>query len=52
MVSTHKARNWDKWTVIARRLQTIFRPPYALNKPAMLEAVIIVRIPERFRQIV
>ncbi len=51
LVTDKKARNFDKWTKIARRVQTLCRPPYALNKPAMFEAKIIVRIPERFQEI-
>lgn len=48
LVSRRKARSWDRWIRFARTAQTIFRPPYALNKPAMLELSIVVRIPERF----
>ena len=46
------ARDFDRWTRLARRIQTICRPPYALNKPAMLELRIVVRIPSRFQNIV
>ncbi len=46
------ARDFDRWVHRARIIQTIFRPPYAWNKPAMLEMKIVVRIPERFRDIV
>lgn len=51
-VTEGKARDWDKWTRAARFIQTICRPPYALNKPAMFEMVIIVRIADRFADIV
>lgn len=51
LVTERKARNWDKMTKIARVLETIFRPPYALNKPSLLEMALIVRIPERFSKI-
>ena len=51
-VTEGKARNWDRTTRFARVLQTVCRPPYALNKPAMMELVLIVRIPERFRELV
>ncbi|MBQ7222478.1 MAG: glycosyltransferase family 2 protein [Bacteroidales bacterium] len=51
-VSNLPARDFDKWTGIARFLQTICRPPYALNKPAMFEMKIVVKIPERFEGIV
>ena len=46
-----KACDFDRWTRLARICQTWCRPPYALNKPAMFEAVIVVRIPERFNDI-
>lgn len=48
LVSSLPARDFDRWTRIARVLQTFVRPPYALNKPAMLGLRLIVRIPERF----
>lgn len=50
--STLPARDFDKWTRFARCCQNIFRPPYAWNKPSMFELRIVVRIPERFRDIV
>lgn len=50
-VTEKKARDFDRWSQIARICQTWCRPFYALNKPAMLELRIIVRIPERFRDI-
>ena len=43
-----KARDFDWWTRFARTSQTWCRPPYTLNKPAMFELRIVVRIPERF----
>jgi len=46
------ARDFDKWTKYARICQTLFRPPYALNKPSMFEQKIVVRIPDRFKDIV
>ena len=46
-----KARNFERWARFARRCQTIVRPPYAWNKPAMFELRIVVRLPERFRDI-
>ena len=52
LVTEGKARDWDRWTRNARIIQTFCRPPYALNKPAMFEMVIIVRIPDRFSKIV
>lgn len=52
LVTGHKKRDWDRWTRRARMIQTCVRPPYAWNKPAMFEAVIIVEIPARFRSII
>lgn len=46
------ARDFDRWTKFARICQSIVRPPYAWNKPAMFELRIVVRIPERFETIV
>ena len=46
-----KARNFDRWTRLARICQTWCRPPYALNKPAMFEMRIVVKIPERFNNV-
>ena len=51
-VTAGKARDWDRWTRNARLIQTVVRPPYAWNKPAMFELVIIVRIADRFQQLV
>lgn len=52
IVSTHTARDFDKWTEKARKLQTWIRPIYAINKPAMLGKTIVVKIPERFSKII
>ena len=52
LVTERKSRDWDVWTALARIIQTVCRPPYAWNKPAMFEMVMIVRIAERFRKIV
>ncbi len=46
------ARDFDKWTKFARICQTLCRPPYALNKPAMFGFRIVVRIPDRFKDLV
>ena len=46
-----KARDFDRWTRFARICQTWCRPPYALNKPAMFELRIVVKIPERFSNV-
>lgn len=50
--TTLKARDFDSWTRFARICQSIVRPPYAWNKPAMFELRIVVRIPDRFNEIV
>ncbi len=52
VISKSKISSWEKWTVLARRLQTVLRPPYAWNKPGMLKMNIVVRIPDRFEDIV
>lgn len=52
LCSSRKAYGWECAVRVARAVQTLFRPPYALNKPSMLEQVVIVRIPERFSKIV
>lgn len=52
LASRLPARSWNTWIPRARRLQSILRPPYAWNKPAMLGLAILVRIPDRFRRIV
>ncbi|MBR6129585.1 MAG: glycosyltransferase family 2 protein [Bacteroidaceae bacterium] len=46
-----KARCFDCWTRLARTCQTWCRPPYALNKPAMFELRIVVKIPDRFQNV-
>ena len=46
-----KARDFDRWTRFARICQIWCRPPYALNKPAMFELRIVVKIPERFNNV-
>ena len=52
LVTEKKALDFDRWTKFARRCQTICRPPYAWNKSGMLELKIVVRIPDRFRDLV
>ena len=52
LVTALKARDFGRWTAFARRAQSVFRPPYAWNKPGMLGLRIIVRIPDRFQEIV
>ena len=48
LVTRKKALDFDKWTGVARRLQTVCRPVYAWNKPAMAGWNPVVRIPDRF----
>ena len=48
LVTRQKACEWERTIPIARIIQNWVRPPYAWNKPAMFEADIVVRIPERF----
>lgn len=50
--STLPARDFDTWTRFGRICQTLCRPPYAWNKPAMFEMRIVVRIPKRFENII
>ena len=52
LVTELKARKFEPWTCFARICQTLVRPPYALNKPAMFGLKIVARIPERFQNIV
>jgi hypothetical protein len=52
LVTELPARDFDTWTRRARLCQTLVRPPYALNKPAMFGLRIIVRIPDRFQDLV
>ena len=52
LVSHRKARDFARWTARARRLQNLCRPPYAWNKPGMLGLQIVVRIPDRFQEVV
>ncbi len=45
---TNRRAHGEGWLKIARILQTIFRPIYALDKPGMLGLKRIVKIPSRF----
>jgi hypothetical protein len=49
LVTRKKALDFDRWTGVARRLQTVCRPVYAWNKPAMFGLKLVVRIPDRFQ---
>ncbi|MDR0967923.1 MAG: glycosyltransferase family 2 protein [Rickettsiales bacterium] len=46
--SKHRRESYIK---LARFLQTIFRPVYAWNKPAMLGLKLVTKIPKRFQRI-
>lgn len=48
-VSQRRARG-EGWMQIARVMQRIFRPIYALDKPGMLGIKCVVKIPERFQK--
>jgi hypothetical protein len=37
---------------VARLIQTIFRPVYAWNKPSMGPWKLVVKLPERFKNLV
>ena len=52
LVTERRAREFDRAARCARVFQTLCRPPYAWNKPAMMERVVIVRIPDRFQDLV
>lgn len=47
-----KALSWEPTVRFARILSSVCRPPYAWNKPALFGIIIVVRIPERFQNIV
>lgn len=47
----NRAYDFDRVTKYARLCQTWCRPPYALNKPAMFELRIMVKIPDRFKNV-
>ena len=51
-VSSLPVRDWNVWTRRARLIQTVVRPPYMWNKPAMLGLRILLRIPDRFKNTV
>lgn len=45
-------RDWDRWIRRARLVQTLFRPVYMWNKPAMLGLKILLKRPERFADVI
>ena len=52
LVTELPARDFETWTSFARRCQSIVRPLWAWNKPAMFGLKIVVAIPPRFENIV
>ena len=53
LIVTHgKARAWESLVPVMRRLQTLFRPVYAWNKPTVFGLKFVVKIPDRFSEIV
>jgi len=50
-VSNKRSFDGDKVFAFARFIQTVFRPIYAWNKPCMLGMRLIVKIPERFKEL-
>jgi hypothetical protein len=46
---TNRRAHGKKWLKIARIMQQIFRPIYALDKPGMLGIKRVVKIPEHFK---
>jgi len=52
LVTQKRAFRNEGWLKFARVFQTIFRPVYAINKPSMAGLKIIVKVPERFSNVV
>ena len=46
---TNRPARGEGWIKFARFIQTYIRAPYAINKPNMLGAKIVAKIPERFK---
>lgn len=51
MVTKKRAKAGETYMPIARKIQTCFRPIFAWNKPSMGPWKLIVKIPERFKEI-
>ena len=51
LVTNKKAKDADRYFPIARVVQNICRPIFALNKPSMGRWKLVVRLPERFKRI-
>lgn len=47
---TNRVAHGESWIKLARILQTIFRPIYALDKPGMLGIKRVIKIPNRFEK--
>ncbi len=52
LVSEKKAREGDRSFAVARTVQTFCRPIFAPNKPSMGRWKLVVKLPERFEQII
>ena len=52
IITNTEPKAWEQTTSRARRIQNVFRQPYAWNKPTMLRQRWVVEIPERYRNIV
>lgn len=51
-ISRVKARRWDTSVRVARLMQTVCRPLFALNKPTTYGLKMVAEIPQRFRDTV
>lgn len=51
LVTEKKAKSGEKMIPFARRVQSIFRPIFAWNKPTMFTNKTVITIPKRFRDI-
>lgn len=51
LITNKKASEGDKYIPSARKLQTVLRPVFALNKPSMGCWKLVIRIPDRFRNV-
>jgi hypothetical protein len=49
-IITRKKRRRASYIKLARAMQTVFRPPYAWNKPFMFGIKLVTKIPSRFRE--
>ena len=47
-----EAGDWDSLVKLMRRMQTLCRPVFAINKPTTFGLKFVARIPERFRNLV